>query len=74
MPKPSPAIDVEETKAAFRREFSGWSIITTSRDRWWATRNPECDPKTRWLVDHYVTALDADTADELRTQLDKLYR
>ncbi|GAA2635438.1 hypothetical protein SMC26_08445 [Actinomadura fulvescens] len=66
--------DTQQTKAALRKEFPGWSIITTNRDRWWATRNPERDPKVRWLVDHSVTAVDADTAEELRAKLGEVNR
>ncbi|MFI0451881.1 hypothetical protein [Actinomadura sp. 6N118] len=66
--------NLAEAKAALRRDFPGWSIITTNRDRWWATRNPERDPETRRLVDHSVTALDANTAEELRAQLERVKR
>ncbi|GAA2636942.1 hypothetical protein SMC26_15860 [Actinomadura fulvescens] len=65
---------VDEVKARLRAEFPGWSIITTNRGRWWATRNPVRDPRTRRLVDHHVTALEADTAEELRAKLGEVDR
>jgi hypothetical protein len=61
--------NLAEAKAALRVEFPGWSIITTNRERWWATRNPVRDPTTRRYVDHRVTVLDADTPGELRAKL-----
>ncbi|KAB2340645.1 hypothetical protein [Actinomadura rudentiformis] len=65
---------VAETKNRLRLDFPGWSIITTNRGRWWATRNPVRDPTTRRLVDHSVTALEADTAEELRDKLTEATR
>ncbi|MFP3968712.1 hypothetical protein SMC26_40890 [Actinomadura fulvescens] len=64
----------QQTKAELRAEFPRWSIIITNRDRWWATRYPVEDPATRRLVDHSVTALDADTAEELRAMLGEVDR
>ncbi|KAB2341874.1 hypothetical protein [Actinomadura rudentiformis] len=69
MTQTRPAAGTDEIKAALRRDFPGWSIITTNRDRWWATRNPERDPVTGRLVDHFVTAVEADTSDELHAKL-----
>ncbi|MFI0451139.1 hypothetical protein [Actinomadura sp. 6N118] len=66
--------NLAEAKAALRRDFPGWSIITTNRERWWATRNPDRDPMTNRLMDHHVTAVDADSAEDLRQQLDEVTR
>lgn len=74
MPQTTSATDFAEIKAALRAEFPGWSIITTNRERWWATRNPVRDPMTNRLVHHNVTAVDADDADALREQLTKVDR
>lgn len=59
----------EEAKAALRREFPGWSIIFSTRERWWATRNPVINRRTGRYIGHDCTALDADTPDALREQL-----
>lgn len=58
-----------EIKKALAAEFPAWSIIHTDRDRWWAMRRPVRDPETGLLVDHPVTSLDANTAEELRAKL-----
>ncbi|MFP3962350.1 hypothetical protein SMC26_08475 [Actinomadura fulvescens] len=64
----------DEIKRGLRGESPGWSIITTDRDRWWATRYPVHDPATRRLVEHSVTAVDADTAEKLRAKLGEIER
>jgi hypothetical protein len=58
---------VEQAKKALREEFGErWSIIFTDRDRWWAIRRPEHDPRTRRLIHHDVYVIDgAATAEEL---------
>lgn len=63
------AATTAEVKARLRADFPAWSIITTDRGRWWATRNPVEDPATRRRVDYTVTAVDADTAAQLRAKL-----
>jgi hypothetical protein len=63
--------DPKTIKAALRKEFPGWSIILSDRDRWWATRNPR---RTHRLLEHGVTALETDSPHELRAQLLKAAR
>lgn len=59
----------EQIKVLSRREFPGWSIIHSTRDRWWATRNPVINPRTGQVIGFHCTALDADTPEELREHL-----
>ncbi|MEU5881613.1 hypothetical protein [Spirillospora sp. NPDC047279] len=56
---------VAETKAALRREFPGWSILTSDRGRWWATRGPEPGR----FVREGASCFEADDAEGLRAKL-----
>lgn len=55
----------DEMKTQLRQEYPDWSIITTDRGRWWATRGPQPGEQ----VNNGIAALDADSPDQLRALL-----
>lgn len=69
----SATANLDQVKAELHASFPGWNMIHTDRGRWWATRQPEKDDCGR-LVEHSVTAVEADTADQLRAELERVTR